>query len=45
MNNTNNVLTELPDVVTVKVPVLGDPALREGCGIGTAEIDQAWSRL
>jgi hypothetical protein len=45
MNNTNNVITELPGVVTVKVPVLGDPAAREGCGIGLAEIDQAWSRL
>ena len=45
MNNTDNVQAELPDVVTVKVPVLGDPAAREGCGIGPAEIEQAWSRL
>jgi hypothetical protein len=45
MNNTNNVVTELPGVVTVKVPVLGDPAAREGCGIGPAEIEEAWSRL
>ncbi len=45
MNNTTNVMTELPSVVTVKVPVLGDPAAREGCGMGPAEIEQAWSRL
>lgn len=45
VSNTTNVEAELPDVVTVKVPVLGDPAAREGCGIGPAEIDQAWSRL
>jgi hypothetical protein len=45
MNNTTNVQTELPGVVTVKVPVLGDPAAREGCGIGPAEIDEAWSRF
>ena len=45
MNNTNNVVTELPGVVTIKVPVLGEPAARQGCGIGRAEIDQAWSRL
>lgn len=44
-NNTNNVATELPHVVTVKVPVLGEPARREGCGIGPAEIESAWSRL
>jgi hypothetical protein len=44
-NNTTNVMTELPGVVTVKVPVLGDPAAREGCGIGPDEITQAWSRL
>jgi hypothetical protein len=44
-NNSSNVITDLPGVVTVKVPVLGDPAAREGCGIGPAEVDQAWSRL
>jgi hypothetical protein len=45
LKNTTNVVTELPGVVTIKVPVLGDPAARQGCGIGPAEIDDAWARL